>query len=95
MTPEITDKALLDAAARALIDMRADDGDWEAISTRKIGPSQIEVTLRSQFPEPLTCICEDPDSDEIDPGCELCLTGMQPEPDYIDVQFVMTTDVPR
>lgn len=77
--------ALLVAASHALIDLRTPDGEWEAVETDR-STGDVVVTLR-RHAEELRCVCADPDSDEVDESCEICLYGMQPDPDYVEVTF--------
>ncbi|WP_182377854.1 hypothetical protein [Nocardioides sp. WS12] len=78
---------ILRAASHALIDMRTPDGEWEAVET-DISSGNVVVTLRKESEE-LTCVCKDPNSDEVDESCELCLFGMQPDDEYVEVIFAV------
>lgn len=80
--PSLTD--LTTAASDVLIDMEA--GAWQAIETDRREAGTVVVTLRRD-PDPVQCICEDPDGD-INPRCAACLDG-QPEADYCEVELTI------
>lgn len=79
---DLTD--LTRAASSALIDMRLDSG-WEAIETDHRTPGRVVVTLQ-RAPAPVECVCPDPESEQIDPSCVLCIEG-EPEPEHAEVEF--------